>query len=119
VDLVLDSVGRATLPTSLAVAKPITGRVVVFGASSGDATLTTHDLVFTSPVQVMGLHIGALAAADPALYRSLLDELSVLISQGVYRPGTPQVHALAEGPEVLQQLEAGSTSGKHALDPWR
>ncbi|MFF7341599.1 NADPH:quinone oxidoreductase family protein [Streptomyces sp. NPDC008163] len=118
VDLVLESVGRATFRTSLAVARPFTGRVVVFGAASGDATLTTHDLVFTHQVQVKGLHIGALAVAAPSLYRSLLVELEDLIARGVYPPGTPHVHPLAEGPAILRQLEAGGTQGKLALDPW-
>ncbi|MGW0781552.1 NADPH:quinone oxidoreductase family protein [Streptomyces sp. NPDC002913] len=118
VDLVLESVGQATFEVSLSVTRPFTGRVVVFGAASGDATLTTHDLVFTHPVQIKGLHIGALAVAAPSLYRSLLDELETLIARGVYPPGTPQVHPLAEGPAVLEQLEAGRTRGKLALDPW-
>ncbi|CCB71699.1 NADPH:quinone oxidoreductase family protein [Streptantibioticus cattleyicolor] len=120
VGLVLESVGQATFRTSLSVTKPFTGRVVVFGAASGDATLTTHDLVFTHHVQVKGLHIGALATAAPTLYQALLAELEALITDGVYPPGTPpHVHPLAEGPTVLQQLEAGRTRGKHALDPWR
>ncbi|NUT51844.1 MAG: NADPH:quinone oxidoreductase family protein [Saccharothrix sp.] len=119
VDLVLESVGRDTFRTSLAVTKPFTGRVVVFGAASGDATLSTHDLVFTHRVQVKGLHIGALADAAPSLYRSLLDELRALIASGVHPPGTPHVHPLADGPAVLRRLEAGQTRGKHALDPRR
>ncbi|MFE7582609.1 NADPH:quinone oxidoreductase family protein [Streptomyces gardneri] len=119
VDLVLESVGQATFEVSLAVTKPFTGRVVVFGAASGDASLSTHDLVFNHQVQLKGLHIGALATAAPTIYRSLLVEIEALIAQGVYPPGTPQVHPLAEGPAVLQQLEAGQTRGKHALDPWR
>lgn len=119
VDLVLESVGRATFKTSLSVTKPFTGRVVVFGAASGDATMTTHDLVFTHQVQVKGLHIGALSVAAPSIYQSLLAEIEALIAHGVYAPGTPQVHPLAAGPAVLQQLEAGQTRGKLALDPWR
>ncbi|MBS2534241.1 zinc-binding dehydrogenase [Catenulispora sp. NF23] len=119
VDLVLESVGQATFATSLSVAKPITGRVVVFGAASGDATVTTHDLVFTHPVQIKGLHIGTLAVAAPSLYRSLLTELEALIAQDIYTPGTPEIYPLSEGATVLQQLEAGQTEGKLALDPWR
>lgn len=119
VDLVLESVGQATFQVSLAVAKPFTGRVVVFGAASGDASLTTHDLVFVHQVQVKGLHIGALASAAPSLYGELLAEIETLIADGVYPPGTPQVHPLADGPAVVQELEAGRTRGKHALDPWR
>ncbi|MEU0090339.1 zinc-binding dehydrogenase [Kribbella sp. NPDC006257] len=118
VDLVLESVGRATFGASLAAARPITGRVVVFGASSGEAALTTHDLIFTHPVQVKGLHIGVLADSAPAVYRWLLKELLELVAQGVYTPGRPEVHALADGPELLVALEARRTSGKHALDPW-
>ncbi|GGV04756.1 NADPH:quinone reductase [Streptomyces filipinensis] len=119
VDLVLESVGQATFGVSLSVTKPFTGRVVVFGAASGDATLTTHDLVFTHQVQVKGLHIGALADKAPSLHQSLVVELEALIAQGVYPPGTPEVHPLAAGPAVLRQLAAGRTRGKHALDPWR
>ncbi|MFI6948475.1 NADPH:quinone oxidoreductase family protein [Streptomyces sp. NPDC050422] len=119
VDVVLESVGQATFEAGLAVTKPFTGRVVVFGAASGDATVSTHDLVFTHQVQLKGLHIGALAAAAPSLYQSLLVEIEALIAHGVYPPGTPQVHSLAEGASVLQRLEAGQTRGKHALDPWR
>lgn len=119
VDLVLESVGQATFETSLSVTKPFTGRIVVIGAASGDATLTTHDLVFTHQVQIKGLHIGALAVAAPSLYQTLLVEIEALIAHGAYPPGTPHVHPLAEGPAVLQQLEAGQTRGKLALDPWR
>ncbi|MGW0657013.1 hypothetical protein ACWD4T_51465 [Streptomyces umbrinus] len=81
--------------------------------------MTTHDLIFKHQVQLKGLHIGALATAVPSLYQSLLIEIDALIAHGVYPPGTPQVHPLAEGPSVLRQLEAGQTRGKHALDPWR
>ncbi|WP_278258443.1 zinc-binding dehydrogenase [Nocardioides convexus] len=71
VDVVLESVGRTTLAGSLALARPFTGRVVVFGAASGDATVSTHDLVHTHPVQVLGLHVGALAGV-PEPWRPLL-----------------------------------------------
>lgn len=119
VDLVLESVGEKTFKTSMSVTKPFTGRVVVFGAASGEASLTTHDLVFSHQVQIKGLHIGALANAAPSIYRGLLDEIQELIEQGVYTPGNPHVHPLSDGPAVLQELEARATHGKHALDPWR
>ncbi|MGW2472807.1 zinc-binding dehydrogenase [Streptomyces sp. NPDC001665] len=119
VDLVLESVGKATFATSLAVARPFTGRIVVFGAASGDASVTTHDLVFTHHAAIKGLHVGALATEAPSLYQSLLTEIEALVRNGVYPPGTPRVHPLAEGARVLRQLESGTTHGKHALDPWR
>lgn len=119
VDLVLESVGRRTFETSLSVTEPFTGRVVVLGAASGDAELTAHDLIFRHHAQIKGLHIGALARKQPEMYRSLLREIETLIADGVYAPGTPQVHPLADGPAVLRDLEAGVTRGKHALDPNR
>ncbi|WP_438296000.1 zinc-binding dehydrogenase [Streptomyces sp. HUAS TT7] len=119
VDLVLESVGRATFETSLAVAKPYTGRIVVFGGSSGDATLTTRDFVFRHYSRLMGLHIATLAAKAPAIFQGLLTELDTLIKEGVYTPTPPTVHPLADGPDVLVRLGAGRTTGKHALDPWR
>ncbi|WP_364511172.1 zinc-binding dehydrogenase [Nocardioides sp. LML1-1-1.1] len=117
VDVVLESVGRTTFAASLALARPFTGRVVVYGAASGDATVSTHDLVHTHPVQVIGLHVGALAGV-PELWQPLLAELRQLVADGVVPPGTPEVHPLADGPRVLARLAAGETRGKHALDPW-
>lgn len=118
VDLVLESVGKSTFETSISVARPFTGRIVVFGAASGDATLNTHDLVFHHQVHIIGLHIGKLADAMPSFYHELLTELRRLIIEGVYRPGQPTVHPLAHGATVLQQIAERGTVGKHALDPW-
>jgi NADPH:quinone reductase-like Zn-dependent oxidoreductase len=118
VGLVLESVGKATFSTSLAVTRPFTGRIVVFGAASGDARLDTHDLVFNHQVHLIGLHIGALATTAPALYRQLMTELAQLIAQGVYRPGAVTVHPLAYGPTLLREMEERRTTGKNALDPW-
>jgi len=119
VDVVLESVGRTTFDASLAVAKPYAGTVVVFGAASGDASVTTADLVFRHRVRIAGLHIGSLAVSAPATYLSVLDDVATLIAAGVYPPGTPHVHRLADGPVVLHEMEAGRTTGKHALDPRR
>lgn len=118
IDIVLESVGKATFSTTLAVTKPVTGRIIVFGAASGNASISTHELIFEHRVQIKGLHIGELAIAAPSIYSDLVEELRTLIAQGVYRPGIPEIHPLRQGPAVLQQLGSGDTSGKHALDPW-
>lgn len=119
VDVVLESTGQATFRQSLTVTKPITGRIVVYGYASGDAQLSTRDLVFGHQVQVKGLHIGALATAAPEVFRGVLDELTHLRTLGVYVPGAPQLHPLADGPEILQLLATAQTIGKIALDPSR
>ncbi|MFB7252522.1 zinc-binding dehydrogenase [Microbacterium sp. NPDC056234] len=119
VDLVLESVGGATFSASMSVAKPFSGRVVVFGYSSGDTSLTTRQLVFEHHAQVMGLHIGALARHAPQDYARLIAELETLIVDDVYVPGNPVLHPLADGAVVLEQVGSGMTTGKHGLDPWR
>jgi NADPH:quinone reductase-like Zn-dependent oxidoreductase len=119
IDLTLESVGRQTLEASLRVTKRYTGRVVVLGAASGEATVSTHDLVYRYPVQLKGLHIGTLASAAPHVFREVTEELRRLIDAGVYAPGDPEVHPLADGPRLLAELAAGRTQGKLALDPTR
>ncbi|GAA4977896.1 zinc-binding dehydrogenase [Actinoplanes utahensis] len=116
-DLVLESAGGASFGTALAAARRVTGRVVVYGRAGGTAAVTNHDLVFEHQVQVIGLHIGVLATAEPRMYAALLADLAGLIAAGVYRPGRPTVSDLAEGPEVLARMQAGVTVGKLALRP--
>ena len=48
-DLVLESAGGATFHASLAAAKPVTGRVVVYGVAGGEAAITNWELVYTAP----------------------------------------------------------------------
>ncbi len=118
VDLVLESIGKTTFELSLGVAKPFQGRLVVFGAASGDASVDTHQLVFEHRVQVQGLHIGAFAELVPDQYAELVAELDRLIEVGVLVPGTPTVHALTDGVAAVHQLASGTSVGKLAIDPW-
>lgn len=117
VDLVLESVGGAAFRDSLALAKRVTGRVVVFGAAAGEAAVTNWELVFKHQVQVMGLHIAGMAQEAPEVYADVMRELEVLRDAGVYTPGEPSVFELADGPKVLADLAAGRTVGKLALKP--
>jgi NADPH2:quinone reductase len=64
-DLVLDSVGGASLDASLAATKRVTGRVVVYGLAGGEAAITNGDLVYRHQIHVMGLNIGTLILAAP------------------------------------------------------
>lgn len=116
-DLVLESIGGGTFRASLAAARRVTGRVVVYGMAAGEATLTNRELNFTHPIHVIGLHIGALAEHAPALFADLMAELDVLRAAGAVTPGRPTVYDLADGPKALADLEAGTTVGKLALRP--
>ncbi|MEU0555493.1 zinc-binding dehydrogenase [Dactylosporangium sp. NPDC006015] len=116
-DLVLESAGGASFRAALAAARRVTGRVVVYGVAGGDATVSNRELNFTHPVHVIGLHLGVLIDTAPDLYAALLTELTALRAAGVLTPGTPAVHPLADGPEVLAALQSRTTTGKLALRP--
>jgi NADPH2:quinone reductase len=117
VDLVLESVGGATLEASLAATKRVTGRVVVFGLVGGEAAISNWDLVYKHQVQVIGLNIGVLIQSAPQLFGEVMGELFGLLAAGVLGPGRPTTYELAEGPKALAELEARATVGKLALVP--
>lgn len=116
-DLVLESVGGATLDASLAATKRVTGRVVVFGLAGGEAPITNWELVYKHQVHITGLNIGTLIQAAPQTFGEVMGELFGLLATGVLTPSQPTSYDLAEGPKALTELEARSTIGKLALLP--
>jgi NADPH2:quinone reductase len=116
-DLVLESAGGATFGASLAAARRVTGRVVVYGVPGGEAAVTNWELVYKHQIHVIGLNIGVLIQAAPQLFGEVMGELFGLIAAGVLTPGQPTVYELADGPKALAELEARATVGKLALLP--
>lgn len=116
-DVVLESVGGATLEASLAATKPITGRVVVFGLAAGEATISNGDLVYRHQVHLIGLNIGILIQSAPHIFGAVMREMFELIAAGVLGPGQPTTYDLADGPTALADLENRLTVGKLALLP--
>jgi NADPH2:quinone reductase len=116
-DLVLESAGGATFGASLASARRVTGRVVVYGVPGGEAAITNWDLVYRHQVHLIGLNIGVLMQAAPQIFGEVMGELFALIAAGVLPPGPPARHELADGPKVLADLETRATVGKLALVP--
>jgi NADPH2:quinone reductase len=116
-DLVLESAGGSTFDTSLAAAKRVTGRVVVYGVAGGEASLTNGDLVYQNQVHIIGFNLGVLIHAAPQIFGEVMGELSALIAAGVLPPSRPTAYELADGPKALIQLETRQTIGKLALLP--
>jgi NADPH2:quinone reductase len=116
-DVVLESAGGATFAASLAAARPVTGRVIVYGVAGGAAAITNWQLVYEHQVHLIGLNIGTLIQATPRIFGELMGELSGLIAAGVLTPTHPTVYDLADGPKALAELEARATVGKLALRP--
>jgi len=116
-DLVLESAGGATFNASLAAAKRVTGRVVVFGLAGGEAAISNWDLVYQHPIHIIGLNIGALIRAAPQVFGQVMAEIATLIAVGVITPTRATTHSLAGGSTVLASLESRATVGKLALIP--
>jgi len=116
-DLVLESVGGATLGASLTAAKRVTGRVVVYGMASGEAAVTNWELIYAHQVHLIGLNIGVLIQAAPQIFGEVMGEMFALIAAGVLTPSQPTVYELADGPKALAELETRATVGKLALLP--
>ncbi|MER6799814.1 zinc-binding dehydrogenase, partial [Amycolatopsis mediterranei] len=107
----------ATFPASLAAAKPVTGRVVVYGLAGGEASLTNWELVYRHQVHVIGFNIGTLIRSAPAIFGEVMGELAALVAAGVVTPARPATYDLADGPKALAELAARATVGKLALLP--
>jgi NADPH2:quinone reductase len=116
-DLVLESVGGATLEASMAATKRVTGRVVVYGVAGGEAAITNWELVYKHQIHLVGLNIGTLIQTAPQIFGEVMGQLSGLMAAGVLGPGRPTRYELAEGPKALAELEARATVGKLALLP--
>jgi NADPH2:quinone reductase len=116
-DLVLESVGGSTLDASLASAKRVTGRVVVYGLTGGKAVVSNWDLVYRHQIHLIGLNIGTLIQAAPATFGEVMGEMFGLIAAGVLGPGRPSTYPLAGGPKALAELAARATVGRLALLP--
>ncbi|WP_433787451.1 zinc-binding dehydrogenase [Actinomycetospora sp. CA-101289] len=117
VDVVLESAGGATFGASLAAAKRVTGRVVVYGVAGGDAAVTNRELVYRHQVQVVGFNLGVLIQAAPQIFGMVMGELARLVAAGVVAPGRPTTYDLADGAKALGELAARATTGKLALLP--
>ncbi|MEU7143426.1 NADPH:quinone oxidoreductase family protein [Nocardia sp. NPDC046473] len=116
-DVVLESAGGDTFDASLAAAKRVSGRVVVYGLAGGDASITNWELVYRHQVHIIGLNIGVLMQAAPQVFGALMGELFALIAAGVLSPEQPTTYELADGPKALAELERRATVGKLALLP--
>jgi len=107
VDVVLETVGKATWGHSLRALKP-GGRIVVAGSTSGPDPSAELNRVFFKELEVVGSTMGT------------LEELSRLVSlvdlSGI-RPRIDKVLPLAEVADGLRSLADGDVLGKIVINP--
>jgi NADPH:quinone reductase len=99
-----------TLGASLAVARRVTGRVVVYGLAGGEAAITNWDLVYKHQVHIVGLNIGILIQAAPQIFGEVMGELFALVAAGVRAPGQPTAYELASARRRSRNWKPGPPS---------
>ncbi len=107
VDVVVDNVGRATLPQSMrAVARG--GRIVIVGNTSGPQAEIDTRLIFGKQISLIGSTMGS--------HQDFRDVLKALWG-GKLEPVVDRVMPLADGKTAFEILERGEQFGKIVLAP--
>ena len=106
VDVVVDTVGRATWMTSLRCARR-GGRIVTCGATSGPDPAEEIRLIFWNQLSILGSTMGT---------RSEWDAMVRAVESGRLRPVVDRVVPLAEGRQAYERMAGGGQFGKLVLD---
>jgi NADPH2:quinone reductase len=116
VDLVLDSVGGETTSRSLACLAPF-GRMVSFGAASGEPGRPSTERLLFANQRVIGYHLGRAMDERPGRVLEALPKLTGLLEAGEYRPVVGHEFDLADAAAAHRAIEGRETSGKVVLRP--
>jgi len=116
VELVLDGIGGETTDRSLQALSSF-GRMVSFGAASGEpGRPNTADLLFGNK-RVIGYHLGRALAEDPMRVMGAVPELTQLLADGTVAVQVGHTFDLAEAAEAHRFIEDRESSGKVVLTP--
>jgi NADPH2:quinone reductase len=116
VDLVLDSVGGETTARSLDCLSEF-GRLVAFGAASGEpGRPSTEQLLFANQT-VHGYHLGRAMEQVPSRVLAAVPKLTNLLEAGDVRVVVGREFDLAEAAEAHRLIENRESSGKVVLRP--
>jgi NADPH:quinone reductase-like Zn-dependent oxidoreductase len=109
VDVVIETVGEATLDHSLKCAKP-GGRIVLAGATSGHLPRVDLRRIFFLQLELIGATMGT---------RDELAALLGLCAERGIRPVIDSEYGLSEADQAFAKLESGKVFGKIVLDHTR
>ena len=93
------------------------GRIVVVGFTSGDIPLAALNHALVKNYSILGLHWGLYEQRDPALVAGCQAELSRLADAGLIKPLITERLPLADVPDGLRRLGAGTTTGRLVFLP--
>jgi NADPH:quinone reductase-like Zn-dependent oxidoreductase len=109
VDVVIETVGKATFDHSVKSAKP-GGRIVVSGATSGHLSEVDLRRIFFLQLEIVGSAMGT---------REELSGLMALMVSQDLRPVVDRVYGFTEAGEAFSHLARGDVFGKIVLDHTR
>ncbi|WP_051793084.1 zinc-binding dehydrogenase [Amycolatopsis jejuensis] len=102
VDLVVDSIGRATFGAGLSVLRS-GGRMVTLGATTGpDVAMSLRELFFRQ-ISVLGTSMGSARE---------FHQMVTLVTEHRIRPVVHRTFPLEQGPRALAELAEGDQFGK-------
>ncbi|WP_135826065.1 quinone oxidoreductase family protein [Halorussus ruber] len=116
VDLVLDGVGGETFARSLDALSHF-GRVVAYGAASGEpGEVDTTRLLFENK-SVIGFHLGNALQRDPQRILASVPELQEMLVAGELEVVVGETFPLEDAAEAHEAIENRETTGKVVLEP--
>jgi NADPH2:quinone reductase len=116
VDLVLDGVGGETFQHSLDALSNF-GRIVTYGAASGEvAKADTTRLLFENK-SVIGFHLGNAMRTRPESVLGAVPELSELLATGELEVVVGETFDLEDAATAHEYIEDRKSSGKVVLEP--
>ena len=116
VDLVLDGVGSETTSESLEALKEF-GRMVVYGAASGEPGRPRTDNILFGNQKIIGYHLGRGIARKPMKVLASVNELSDMLAEGKLEVQFDTAFDLEDAAEAHEYVESRQSMGKVVLTP--
>ena len=115
-DVVYDPVGGEAFQKSTKCIA-FEGRILVVGFASGVIPSAALNHALVKNYSIVGLHWGLYERLDPAAVRACHAELTKLAAAGLIRPLITERLSLADVPDGLRRLAAGTTVGRLVFQP--
>jgi NADPH2:quinone reductase len=115
-DVVYDPVGGDAFRKSTKCVA-FEGRIVVVGFASGDIPSAALNHALVKNYDILGLHWGLYERVKPALVAECQAELTRLVAAGAIRPLVTERLPLADVPDALRRLGAGTSAGRIVFHP--
>jgi NADPH2:quinone reductase len=115
-DVVYDPVGGEAFRRSTKCIA-FEGRILIVGFASGEIPSAALNHALVKNYSIVGLHWGLYAQRDPGSVRDVHAELSRLVAAGAIRTLVTERLTLADVPDGLRRLGAGTTAGRIVFQP--